>query len=170
LQAANANIGAARANFFPSLSITSTIGTLTPQFNDLFSRGSGVWLFESRAVLPIFDTGRNIASLMVSEADKALAVAAYEKSIQTAFREVADALAQRAHISEQIDAQRALAEATEASYALSQHRYEIGLDSYINVLDAQRSLFASRQGLIAAILLRETNSLNLYKALGGGWE
>ncbi|MCC8193246.1 MAG: efflux transporter outer membrane subunit [Deltaproteobacteria bacterium] len=170
LQAMNANIGAARANFFPTISITAALGTIAPVYHDLFSRGAGTWLFEPAAVLPIFDTGRNYAILRMSEADRDMAVATYEKTIQTAFREVADALVQRATIGEQLDAQKALVEATEATYDLSQNRYEIGLDSFINVLDAQRSLFNARQGIINTILLREVNALNLYKALGGGWE
>ncbi|MDL2209340.1 efflux transporter outer membrane subunit [Desulfovibrio sp. OttesenSCG-928-O18] len=170
LQSMNANIGAARANFFPTLSITSSIGTIAPQFHDLFSLGAGTWMFQPQAVLPIFDTGRNIARLRVAETDRDIAVAQYEKSIQTAFREVADALVQRANIGEQLDAQKALVDATQAYYDLSGNRYEIGLDSYINVLDAQRSLFSAQQGLINTVLLREANSLNLYKALGGGWE
>ncbi|SBV91275.1 putative efflux pump outer membrane protein TtgC [uncultured delta proteobacterium] len=170
LMAMNANIGAARANFFPSISITAALGSIAPQYHDLFSRGAGTWLFEPRAVLPIFDSGRNYATLKMSEADRDMAVATYEKSIQTAFREVADALVQRATIGEQLEAQKALVDATEATYTLSQNRYEIGLDSFINVLDAQRSLFSARQGMINTVLLRETNALNLYKALGGGWE
>ena len=170
LMSANANIGAARANFFPTISITTSIGTVAPQFHDLFSRGAGSWMFQPQAVLPIFDTGRNIARLRVSEAQRDMAVARYEKSIQVAFREVSDALAQRATIGEQLDAQQSLVDATQASYDLSQNRYEIGLDSFINVLDAQRSLFSAQQGLINTVLLREVNTLNLYKSLGGGWE
>lgn len=170
LKSMNANIGAARANFFPSISITSTIGTIAPVYHDLFSTGAGTWMFQPQAVLPIFDTGRNYATLKMAEADKDMAVARYEKTIQTAFREVADALAQRATIGEQLEAQKALVDATEATYALSQNRYEIGLDSFINVLDAQRSMFNAKQGIINTVLLRETNALNLYKALGGGWE
>lgn len=170
LQAMNANIGAARANFFPSISITSNIGTVAPQFHDLFSRGAGTWLFQPQAVLPIFDTGRNWARLKSAEAERDIAVAEYEKAVQGAFREVADALAQRTFIGEQLAAQQSLFEATQGSYELSQSRYDIGLDSYINVLDAQRSLFSARQGLINTALLREATMLNLYKALGGGWE
>ena len=170
LKSMNANIGAARANFFPTLSITSSIGTIAPQYHDLFSTGAGTWLFQPQAVLPIFDTGRNYATLKVAEADRDMAVTTYEKTIQTAFREVADALAQRANIGEQLEAQKALVEATEATYTLSQSRYEIGLDSFINVLDAQRSLFTAKQGMINTVLLRESNALNLYKALGGGWQ
>ena len=170
LMSMNANIGAARANFFPSLSITAALGTIAPQYHDLFSRGGGTWLFQPQAVLPIFDSGRNWATLKMSEADRDMAVATYEKTIQTAFREVADALVQRATIGEQLDAQKSLIEATQATYDLSQNRYEIGLDSFINVLDAQRSLFSAEQGMINTVLLRESNALNLYKALGGGWE
>jgi multidrug efflux system outer membrane protein len=170
LQTMNASIGAARANFFPSISITSSLGAIAPQFHDLFSRGAGTWLFQPQAVLPIFDIGRNWARLQGAEADRDIAVAEYEKSIQVAFREVADALAQRANIGEQLAAQKSLVEATEGSYVLSQSRYEIGLDSFINVLDAQRSLFNAQQGMINTVLLREANMLNLYKALGGGWQ
>ena len=170
LMSMNANIGAARANFFPSISLTAALGTVAPVYHDLFSRGNGTWMFEPKAVLPIFDSARNWATLKMSEADRDMAVAAYEKTIQTAFREVADALARRATIGEQLDAHKSLLEATEATYALSQSRYEIGLDSFINVLDAQRSLFSAQQGMINAVLLREVNALNLYKSLGGGWE
>ncbi len=170
LKSANASIGAARANFFPSLSITSAIGTIAPQYKDLFSRGGGTWLFQPQAVVPIFDMGRNWATLKATEAERDMAVAQYEKAIQTAFREVADTLAQRSTIGEQLEAEKALVDATSQSYALSTARYETGIDSYINVLDAQRSLFSARQGLITTKLLREVNTLNLYKALGGGWE
>ncbi len=170
LQASNASIGAARANFFPSLSITSAIGTVAPQYKDLFSRGGGTWLFQPQAVLPIFDTGRNWATLKATEAERDMAVAQYEKAVQTAFREVADALAQRDSIGEQLEAEKSLVEATGLSFTLSTARYETGIDSYINVLDAQRSLFSAQQGLITTRLLREVNTLNLYKALGGGWE
>lgn len=170
LQAMNANIGAARANFFPKIGITSNIGSLAPEYHDLFSTGAGTWLFQPQAVLPIFDMGRNWANLRMSEADRDIAVATYEKSIQTAFREVADALVQRANIKEQLDAQKSLVEATQASFELSRSRFEIGLDSFINLLDAQRSLFSAQQGMINTVLLREVNALNLYKSLGGGWE
>lgn len=170
LMAMNANIGAARANFFPKIGITSTIGSIAPEYHDLFSSGAGTWLFQPQAVLPIFDMGRNWAALNMSEAERDIAVATYEKTIQTAFREVADALVQRANITEQLDAQKSLVDATKVTYDLSRDRYEIGLDSFINVLDAQRSLFSAQQGMINTILLREINALNLYKSLGGGWE
>ncbi len=170
LMAANADIGAARANFFPRLSITTAIGTLTTQYKDLFSGGAGTWLFQPSATLPIFDTGRNWATLQATKAQRDIAVAQYEKSIQTAFREVADALAQRATIGEQLAAEAALVDATRTSYELALARYQNGLDSYMTVLDSQRSYFNAQQGLINTKLLRETNTLNLYKALGGGWE
>ena len=106
----------------------------------------------------------------MAEVERDIGVAQYEKAIQSAFKDVSDALAQRATIGEQLDAQKSLIEATQATYDLSQNRYEIGLDSFINVLDAQRSLFSAEQGMINTVLLRESNALNLYKALGGGWE
>ena len=170
LKALNANIGAARANFFPSISITSAIGTITPQYNNLFSRGDGTWLFQPSAVLPIFDMGRNWATLKATETERDMAVAQYEKSIQVAFREVSDALAQRSTINEQLEAQTALVDAAAQTYELSLVRYETGIDSFMNVLDAQRTLFSAQRGLITTRLLREANTLSLYKALGGGWE
>ena len=170
LMAMNANIGAARANFFPSISITSSIGTLSPSFDKLFSSGTGSWMFQPQAVLPLFDTGRNIARLRASKADRDMAVAVYEQAVQAAFREVADALAQRAVIEEQLAARRSLMEATQATCTLSNKRHEIGLDSFINVLDAQRGYFSAQQGYIGTLLLREANALNLYKTLGGGWD
>jgi multidrug efflux system outer membrane protein len=121
-------------------------------------------------VLPVFDTGRNIANLRVSEADRDIAVLNYEKTIQAAFREVSDALARRATIGEQLEGQSALAAAAKAGYDLSLVRYEAGIDDFLTVLDAQRTYTAAQQGLIAARLLREVTMLTLYKALGGGWQ
>ena len=118
--------------------------------------------------LPIFDTGRNIAKLKVAETDRDIAVATYEKTIQGAFREVGDALVQRASIGDQLSAERALVESTGKSYRLAMARYNVGVDSYLNVLDSQRSLYAAQQSLIGTLLLRESNALSLYKALGGG--
>ena len=120
--------------------------------------------------LPLFDTGRNLSNLWVSEADRDIAVATYEKTIQAAFREVADALAQRANIGEQLAGQTALVEAAQTAYDLSLARYDAGIDTFLTVLDAQRTLMSAQQGLINAYLLREVNVLNLYKALGGGWQ
>lgn len=170
LRGANANIGAARANFFPTISLTGFFGTMSSDYNTLWDAGSKAWSFAPQVVIPIFDMGRNMATLQVSEVQRDIAVVQYEKAIQTAFREVADALVQREHIGSQLEAQRSLVAASSRSYTHSDARYEVGVSPYINVLDAQRSLFTARSDLIAALLLRETNALSLYKALGGGWE
>ena len=170
LQGANANIGAARANFFPTVSLTGAVGTLSGDVTQLFTGSAGFWQFLPQVTLPIFDTGRNIAQLQVSEADRKIAVAQYEKAIQSAFREVADTLVQRQHIGEQFSAEKALLESTSKSFQLATARYDVGVDSYLNVLDAQRSLYSAQQSYIATKLLRESNALTLYKALGGGWQ
>ena len=169
LKGANANIGAARANFFPRISLTGALGTISADAKDLFGPGNAFWQFLPSVSLPIFDTGRNIAALQVSEADRNIAVAQYEKTIQTAFREVADTLVQRQHIGEQLAAETALLKSTTTGYNLASARYDVGVDSYLNVLDAKRSLYAAQQSYINTKLLRETNALTLFKALGGGW-
>ena len=169
LRAANANIGAARANFFPTISLTGSFGTLSADSSDLFTGRGETWSFLPSVTLPIFDTGRNIARLEVSEADKQIAVAEYERAIQQAFREVADTLVQRANIGEQIDAETSLLRATTTAFDLASARYDVGVDSYLNVLDAQRSLYSAQQTYISTMLLRETNAISLYKSLGGGW-
>ncbi len=169
LKSANANIGAARANFFPSIRLTGNLGTISADYNNLFSGGAGTWSFLPQVNIPLFDTGRNIAFLDMSEAEKGIAVARYEKAIQTGFREVGDALVQRSNIGEQIAAQTSLVKATRKTYDLASARYDVGVDSYLNVLDAQRSLYNAESGLITTKLLREANALTLYKALGGGW-
>ena len=169
LKGANANIGAARANFFPTIRLTTGFGTLAPETSDLFTVAGETWSFIPSITLPIFDTGRNIARLQVSEADKKIAVTTYEKTIQGAFREVADTLVQREHIGEQMDAETSLLKATTTAFNLASARYDVGVDSYLNVLDAQRSLYSAQQSYISTKLLRETNALTLYKALGGGW-
>ena len=170
LRASNANIGAARANFFPTISLTGSFGTVSADASDLFGPGNGFWQFLPSVSLPIFDTGRNIATLQMSEADKQIAVAQYEKSIQTAFREVVDTLVQRQYIGEQMAAESDLLKSTTTSYNLASARYDVGVDSYLNVLDAQRSLYSTQQSYINTKLLRETNALTLFKALGGGWK
>jgi multidrug efflux system outer membrane protein len=170
LKAANANIGAARANFFPRISLTGALGTLSADARDLFGSGNAFWQFLPSASLPVFDTGRNIAALEISETERDIAVAQYEKNIQTAFREVADTLIQRRHIGEQLDAEKALLASTTTTYTLASSRYEVGVDSYLNVLDAQRSLYGAQQSYIQTRLLRETNALMLFKAMGGGWK
>lgn len=168
LKAFNANIGAARAAFFPRIILVSTIGTGSAELSGLFEDGSLVWSFLPRVTVPIFDAGRNRANLAVAEVDRDIAVARYEQTIQTAFREVADALARRGTIDEQLAAQQSLTEATAESYRLSQARFERGIDSFLVVLDSQRSLYASQQNLISARLDRLDNLVTLYRVLGGG--
>ena len=169
LESENANIGAARAAFFPRISLTGAFGTASTELSGLFDPGSSSWSFMPQITLPIFDTGRNIANLDVAEVRKNIAVAQYEKTIQTAFREVADGLAARATLDDQIKAQEAAVAASRRSFSLSDYRYRKGIDSYLTLLDAQRSLFAAEQALIDARLLRLTSLVDLYRSLGGGW-
>ncbi|NHX02951.1 efflux transporter outer membrane subunit [Pseudomonas koreensis] len=169
LKAANANIGAARAAFFPSVSLTANAGTSSRDLSGLFSGGSGAWTFQPQINLPIFNAGSLRASLDYSKLQKDVAVAEYEKSIQTAFQEVADGLAARSTYQQQLQAQRDLVQATQDYYNLAQHRYQNGVDSSLVFLDAQRSLFSSQQGLITDRLAQLVAEVNLYTALGGGW-
>ncbi|NMY43662.1 AdeC/AdeK/OprM family multidrug efflux complex outer membrane factor [Pseudomonas sp. WS 5013] len=169
LQAANANIGAARAAFFPSVSLTANAGSLSPDLAGLFDAGSGSWLFQPSISLPIFNAGKLRASLDYAELQKDIQVASYEKAIQTAFQEVADGLAARATYQQQLDAQRALVKTNEEYYRLAERRYRTGVDSYLALLDAQRQLFSVRQQLIGDRLAQLTSEVELYKALGGGW-
>jgi len=168
LKGFNANIGAARAAFFPRIILISTAGVRSDELSGLFKSGSDVWTFSPQIVLPIFDAGARSAQLKVAEVDRDIAVAQYEKAIQTGFREVADALAQRGTLAEQWAAQQALVTATAARSLLAQARYDKGIDSSLEVLDAQRSLYSAQQGLIAIRLTRLTNLVTLYKVLGGG--
>jgi multidrug efflux system outer membrane protein len=170
LKGFNANIGAARAAFFPRITLTGTVGVGSDELSTLFASGSGAWAFASNIVVPIFDSGSRWASLKVAEVDRDIALARYEKAIQTAFREVADALARRGTIDEQLTAQQSLTDATAMSHRLSQARYEKGVDSYLAVLDSQRSLYGAQQELIATRLTRLLNMVTLYKVLGGGGE
>ncbi len=168
LKAANANIGAARAAFFPRISISTNIGTTSNQLTNLFAPGSAAWLFAPQITIPIFDTGRNIANLKVSETDRDIALAQYEKAIQNAFREVSDAMVLRDNIGEQKSAQQSLNEAASESYRLANARYKAGINNYLTVLDSQRSMYAAKQGLISVDLARLANLATLYKVLGGG--
>ncbi|SHI07849.1 efflux transporter outer membrane subunit [Pollutimonas bauzanensis] len=170
LRAENANIGAARAAFFPRIALTGSLGTASSELSGLFDPGSGAWSFMPRLVLPIFDGGRNRAGLGVAKADRGIAIAQYEKAIQEAFREVADALAGRATLSAQRDAVRAQEAAEQVRFDLSRQRYEAGYSSYLEFLDAQRELFAVQQQAIAVGLAELQNRIGLYKALGGGWK
>ncbi|HEY3491128.1 MAG TPA: AdeC/AdeK/OprM family multidrug efflux complex outer membrane factor [Candidatus Deferrimicrobiaceae bacterium] len=168
LKGANANIGAARAAFFPRITLTTSIGLGSDQLGDLFKGGAGMWSFAPRITLPIFEGGANLANLKVAETDRDIFVAQYEKAIQGAFREVADALAQRGTLGEQLSATQSLVDAAAATRKLSDARYEKGVDSYLSVLDAQRTLYAAQQNLIAVRLAHLANRVTLYKALGGG--
>ena len=170
LMAANASIGAARAAFFPRISLTGMYGRASTELDDLFGGAAlRAWSFLPQISLPIFDLGRNRAALDASKAGRDIAVAQYEKAIQTGFREVADALAGRATLGEQLAALEAQATASRESYRLADLRYRNGIASYLNLLDAQRALFTSEQALTQTRLLERLNQVELYKALGGGW-
>ena len=168
LKGANANIGAARAAFFPRIALTGSVGVGSEQLSGLFKSGSGTWLFAPQITVPIFDAGRNRANLKVSKMEREIAVAQYEKAILTAFREVADALAERGTIDEELAALQSLTAATAESARLSLVRYDKGADSFLSVQDAQRTLFVAQQSLIVVRLARLTNLVTLYKVLGGG--
>ncbi|MBP2673821.1 MAG: type secretion outer membrane protein [Deltaproteobacteria bacterium] len=169
LRGAHANIGAARAALFPRISLTTSFGTSSMELSSLFGSGQASWNFAPRVVLPIFDA-RSWSALEVVKADREIALAQYDKAIQSAFRDVADALAARGTVEEQLAAQRSLTEAVAETYRLSNLRYEKGVDSFLGVLDAQRSLYAAQQGLIAVRLARVAARVNLYAVLGGGAE
>lgn len=168
LKAANADIGAARAALFPSISLTGAAGTSSADLSGLFKGGSGAWSFAPSISVPIFNAGSLRANLESAKAEKAIQLATYEKTVQSAFREVADALAVRSTLQDRLNAQRALVEATERSYRLSDALYRNGANSYLEVLDAQRSLYSARLGLISLELSEQANRLTLYKVLGGG--
>ena len=170
LIAANANIGAARAAFFPRITLTASAGTASTELSGLFK--SGTWALTGTAQLlqPIFDAGRNRANLDIAKVNREIAVAQYEKAIQTAFREVADSLAGRATLGEQLRAQVAQRNAAEVSFRLADLRYRSGAASYLDVLDAQRSLFTAQQATVQVQALQVQNLVTLYKVLGGGWK
>ena len=169
LLAANANIGAARAAFFPRISLTASLGTVSDELSGLFKGGSWAFSLAPQLALPIFDAGRNQAALESAQVGREIAVAQYEKAIQTAFREVSDALAGQATLQEQLNAQRAQEQADAKRLELSDLRYRNGVASYLDVLDAQRSLFVTQQSLVLTQLQQLQNQVVLYKALGGGW-
>lgn len=168
LKALHANIGAARAAFFPRISLTTTFGTASSELSGLFNSGSGTWSFIPKIIAPIFDS-RTYLALKAVEVERETALVQYEKVIQMAFREVADALANQGTIRDQINAQKSLINALKEAYRLSYLRYSKGIDSYLSVLDTQRSLYASEQGLVALRLSELTNRVNLYKVLGGNY-
>ena len=169
LKAANANIGAARAAFFPRISLTASAGTASTELSGLFKSGSFALTGAASLLQPIFDAGRNQANLDVAKVGKDIAIAQYERAIQTAFREVADALAGRATLGEQLRAQAAVANAAQVSFKLADLRYRNGAASYFDVLDAQRTLFSAQQATVQTQALQVQNRVTLYKVLGGGW-
>ncbi|MCJ7593978.1 MAG: TolC family protein, partial [Desulfobacterales bacterium] len=169
LRAANANIGAARAALFPRIALTTAFGTASSELSGLFKAGSGTWSFAPQIVMPIFDA-RLWSAYDATRVEKEIVLTQYEKTIQTAFREVADALAARGTVDRQASAQQSLMDAVAETYRLSNVRYTRGIDSYLGVLDAQRSLYAAEQGLIAIHLARLANQVRLYAVLGGGSE
>jgi len=169
LKAANANIGAARAAFFPNISLTAAAGTLSPDLSGLFRGNSGTWLFQPQISVPIFNAGRLKASLDYAKLQKDLQIAQYEKAIQTAFREVADGLIARTSYRDQLAAQRDLVAANQDYYQLAERRYQTGIDSNLTFLDAQRQLFNAQQTLIVDRLAQLSAEVALYKALGGGF-
>ncbi|MEQ4575466.1 MAG: efflux transporter outer membrane subunit [Gammaproteobacteria bacterium] len=168
LMAANADIGAARAAFFPTLALTASTGRSSDALSSLFAAGSRTWSFVPSITLPIFHAGALKASLDVSKISKDIAVAQYEKAIQAAFAETADALAERDHLGEQMAAQQARVDAAQRTYTLADARYRAGTDDFLQVLDAQRSLYSARQDLISLRLEDADNRVTLYKVLGGG--
>lgn len=170
LIAANANVGAARAAFFPRISLTGSLGTASAALSGLFDAGSGAWLFNPVLRFPLFDAGRTQANLDVAEARKNIAVADYEKTIQQAFREVADALAARATYGEQLSAQEANLRAQQTRFERVQAREQAGIASYLEVLDASRDAFTAEQALVTTRRQVLTAAVALYKALGGGVE
>jgi multidrug efflux system outer membrane protein len=168
LRSANAQIGAARAAFFPRISLTAGVGTASRELSDLFDAGSRTWSFVPQLVLPIFDAGRNQTNLTLAQVRKNIAINDYEETIQIAFREVADALVARDLLEEQVDAQQRVLEAQAERLKLANLRFESGIASSLEVLDAQRDLFTAQQQLVQARLLRLTNGIDLYRSLGGG--
>ena len=168
LIAANANIGAARAAFFPNISLTAAFGTISLGLSNLFGSGTQNWSVAPSVSQTLFDFGRNKGNLRYAQATRDAAVATYEKSIQTGFREVADALARRGTIGAQLQAQTSLRDNAAGAFKLSELRFRAGIDTFLNTLDSQRSLYTAQQSLLAARLTRDSNSVELYRALGGG--
>lgn len=169
LIAANANIGAARANYFPRIALTATGGTASTELSNLFSGGTWGWTAAANVTMPVYDFGRTRGGVNLARATRDAQLAQYERSIQTAFREVSDALAGQATFAEQLRAARSAA-ATEANrFNLVQQRYKTGTASYLDLLDAQRSLFTAQLTAVQANLARLQNQVTLYRVLGGGW-
>jgi multidrug efflux system outer membrane protein len=170
LKAASANIGAARAAFFPTVSLTASVGATSSQLSRLFGSGTGVWSFSPQVTVPIFTGGQNRADLDAAKISKRIEVANYQKAIQTAFHEVSDALVAAESYRQQITAEDALQKAEQDRYDLANLRYRQGEDTYLNVLSAQQDLYSAQQGLLEAQFNELSSRISLYKALGGGWK
>lgn len=168
LKSANADIGAARAAFFPTISLTASAGSSSTALSGLFKGGSGAWSFAPSLSLPIFDGGANRANLDAAKSERDIQLATYEQTLQSAFREVADVLAERSTLRQRLQAQQALTDATARSYQLADVLYRNGASSYLDVLDAQRELYAARQDLISLQLTEQSNRITFYRVLGGG--
>jgi multidrug efflux system outer membrane protein len=169
LKSANIDIGAARAAFFPSISLTANAGSASSALSGLFKAGSGAWTFAPSVSLPIFDAGANRATLDAAKVEREIQAQTYQQTLQTAFREVADALAVRSTLDQRLAAQQALTDASRKSFELADALYRGGSQSYLEALDAQRSLYSAEQDLITLRLAEQSNRVTLYKALGGGW-
>ncbi|AZD08909.1 Efflux transport system, outer membrane factor (OMF) lipoprotein [Pseudomonas chlororaphis] len=170
LKAANIDIGAARAAFFPSISLTANAGSASAALSGLFKAGSGAWTFAPGISLPLFDAGSNRATLDAAKVEREIQVQTYQQTVQSAFKEVADALAERSTLAERLDAQQALTDASRKSFELADALYRGGSQSYLEALDAQRSLYSAEQDLISLRLTEQSNRVTLYKVLGGGWQ
>jgi len=170
LKAANADVGAARAAFFPTISLTNTVGNSSSDLSNLFAKSGASWAFSPQLTLPIFDAGRNIAGLDAAKVIKRIEVASYEKTIQVAFREVADALAGKTSYERQLGSQEALVKAQSERYKLAEIRYRQGVENYINVLSAQQDLYSAQQALVQTRFAKASSMVTLYKTLGGGWK
>lgn len=167
LKGAYANIGAARAAFFPRISMSTTLGSASSELTGLFKAGTMTWMYAPQFVMPVFDA-RTWSAYRVSKADREIALTSYEKAIQTAFREVADVLAVRGTVNQQLAAQQSIVDSSQKVYDLSDERYDSGIDNYLSVLDAQRALYSAQQGLIALQITKLANEVRAYAVLGGG--
>lgn len=170
LKAANASIGAARAAFFPRITLTTSIGTTSSQLSQLFGAGTGVWSFSPQVTIPIFTGGQNMADLDAAKIGKRIEIANYQKAIQTAFREVSDALVATGSYESQIESGEKLVATQQRRFELANLRYRQGEDSYLNVLSAQQDLYSAQQGLLSAQYNKLAGQIALYQALGGGWK
>ncbi|OYU09276.1 MAG: transporter [Pseudomonas sp. PGPPP1] len=170
LKSANIDIGAARAAFFPSISLTANAGSASSALSSLFKAGSGAWTFAPSISVPIFDAGSNRATLDAAKVEKEIQVQTYQQTLQTAFKEVADALAVRSTLDQRLAAQQALTDASQKSFELSDALYRAGSQSYLEALDSQRSLYSAEQDLITLRLAEQSNRVTLYKVMGGGWQ